>query len=104
MAVRAKGLGSSPLCSSPCSSRQLRHSAEDVSGAPHSSTGEVHGAASDETRAARDVDPSEASAIARSGSSAPEQRAKPLDPAQRGLLPFIILKSIERPFTMSPPR
>jgi len=71
-------------------------SAAEVSETARPSTGEVHGATSDESRVERDV--------GQSGSSAPEQRAKPLDPAQRGLLPFIILKSIERPFMMSPPR
>jgi hypothetical protein len=79
-------------------------SAEAVSEAPRPATGEVHGAASDGTRAGGDADQSEAPPIARSGSSAPERQAKPLDPAQRGLLPFIILKSIERPFMMSAPR
>jgi hypothetical protein len=75
-----------------------------LSEAARHSTDKVHGAASDETRAARDVDQCEALTIARSGSSTPERDAKPLDPAQRGLLPFIILKSIERPFMMSTPR
>jgi hypothetical protein len=79
-------------------------SADGSGEAPRHSTGEVHGAASNETRAAHDADQSEAPPIAQSGSSAPEYRAKPLDPAQRGLLPFIILKSIERRFMMSPPR
>jgi hypothetical protein len=77
-------------------------SAEELSEALPHSMDEVHGAASDETRAARDVDQSEAPPIARSGSSAPEHRAKPADPAQRRLLPFIILKSFERPFMISP--
>ena len=77
-------------------------SAEELSRAPRHSTDEVHGAVSDGTRAARDVDQSEAPPIASSGSSAPEHRAKPADPGQRRLLPFIILKSLERPFMMSP--
>jgi hypothetical protein len=79
-------------------------SADGSGEAPRPATGEVHGAASDETRAERDADQAEAPPIARSGSSAPARPAKPLDPAQRGLLPFIILKSIERPFMMSTPR
>jgi hypothetical protein len=78
-------------------------SADGLSEAPRPATGEVHGAASDQTRGGRDADQSDAP-IAKSGSSAPEREAKPLDPAQRGLLPFIILKSIERPFMMSTPR
>lgn len=80
-----------------------RAAAEGASEPSLRSTGAVHGAATDEAGAEHDVGQS-AAAIEKSGSSAPEGRTKPIDPAQHGLLPFIILKSIERPFMMSPPR
>src|SRR5579864_4100316 len=74
--------------------------AEGSSEAPLPSTGEAHGAASDETRADHDRDQPAAAPIEKSGTSAPEGQAKKLEPQQRDLLPFIILKSIERPFMM----
>ncbi len=80
-----------------------RASAEGANEPPLPATGEARGA-TDEAAAERDVGQSAASPIEKSGSSAPEGRTKSIDPAQRGLLPLIILKSIERPFMMSPPR
>jgi hypothetical protein len=81
-----------------------RASAKGANEPPLPATGEARGAATDDAAAERDVSQSAAAPIEKSGSSAPEGRTKPIDPAQRGLLPFIILKSIERPFMMSPPR
>jgi hypothetical protein len=77
-----------------------RASAEASRDAPLPSTGEAHGAASDETRADHDGDQSEAAPTEKSGTSAPKGQAKKSEPRQRDLLPFIILKSIERPFMM----
>jgi hypothetical protein len=81
-----------------------RAAAEGASEPSLRSTGAVHGGGADEAGAEHDAGQSAAAPIEKSGSSAPEERTKPIDPAQHGLLPFIILKSIERPFMMSPPR
>jgi hypothetical protein len=81
-----------------------RASAEGTNEPPLPASGEARGAATDEAASERDVGPSAGAPLEKSGSSAPEGRTKPIDPAQRGLLPFIILKSIERPFMMSAPR
>ena len=79
-------------------------SAEDSNEAPRRTTGEAHGPPVDETRATRDAGQTEAAPVERSGSSAARERARPSSPTERGILPFIILKSIERPYMMSPPR
>jgi len=74
--------------------------AEGSSEAPLPATGEPHGAAGDETRADHDRGQPEEAPTEKSGTSAPEAQAKKLEPQRRDLLPFIILKSIERPFMM----
>jgi len=79
-----------------------RAAAEGSSEAPLPSADAVHGAAADESPAERDVGQPGAAPIERSGSSAHDGRVKASASAPPGLLPFIILKSIERPFMMSP--